>query len=280
MTDLSSSALPDYSDPPVIEVALSVQFDALAGYGSVHLGLLWQKFKNEFPDVQERPAVAHTTEQFGLRLGPRISMEAKVLSRPPVPRVWFLNSDGSELVQVQADRLIFNWRKTADNDDYPRYVSVRRKFDLALNNFRDFLRAEGLPDIQPDQGEVTYVNHFRSGSMWERHGQAERVVRLWNASPSDGFLGSPEGVRFAVTYVITEQESELGRLHVAFEPAYHLADNQPILVMTLVARGAPRGEGIEGIGRFFDIGHEWIVRGFTSLTTPEMHKVWGRRDGD
>ena len=27
---------------------------------------------------------------------------------------------------------------------------------------------------------------------------------------------------------------------------------------------------------WFDTAHEWIVRGFTDLTTDEAHKLWGR----
>jgi uncharacterized protein (TIGR04255 family) len=280
MTDRSSSALPEYSDPPVIEVALSVQFDAIMGFGIPQIGLLWQRFRNNFPNTEEQPPIPHATEEFGVRLGPRISLNAEILSQFPTPRVWFLNATGSELIQVQTDRLILNWRRTADNDEYPHYVAVRRKFDDAVGELRAFLSEEGLPDIQPDQCEVTYVNHFRSGKTWEHHGQADRVVTVWNGRPEDDLLNDPEDVRFAMKYVIAEHDSTLGRLHVAFEPAYRLVDNEPILLLTLIARGAPVGGGLSGVGRFLDIGHEWIVRGFTSLTTVEMHKVWGRRDGD
>ena len=41
--------------------------------------------------------------------------------------------------------------------------------------------------------------------------------------------------------------------------------------------GSP-GEDIEGAFLFLDIGREWIVRGFTSLTTKDMHKVWRRKN--
>jgi uncharacterized protein (TIGR04255 family) len=280
MTDVSSSVLPDYSDPPVIEVALSVQFDPIPGFGVPQIGVLWQRFRNNFPIAEEYPPIAHATEEFGVRLGPRITLNAEVLSQFPTPRVWFLNAAGSELVQIQTDRLIFNWRRMADNEEYPRYVHVRSKFDDAVRELRAFLSEEGLPDIQPDQCEVTYVNHFRSGTTWEHHGQADRVVTVWNGRPRGDLLQVPEDVRFAMRYIISEHDSVLGRLHVAFEPAYRLVDNEPMLLLTLIARGAPVGDGLSGVGRFLDIGHEWIVRGFTSLTTAEMHRIWGRRNGD
>ena len=41
----------------------------------------------------------------------------------------------------------------------------------------------------------------------------------------------------------------------------------------LTARGQI-GESFE----FFDLGRRWIVKSFAALTTPEMHKVWIRKD--
>jgi hypothetical protein len=35
--------------------------------------------------------------------------------------------------------------------------------------------------------------------------------------------------------------------------------------------------GHERIFRFFDLGRDQIVRGFTSITTPEMHQFWKRK---
>jgi len=28
---------------------------------------------------------------------------------------------------------------------------------------------------------------------------------------------------------------------------------------------------------WFDLGHEWIVKGFTDFTTEHMHEIWGRK---
>ena len=115
--------------------------------------------------------------------------------------------------------------------------------------------------------------------MWEKHGQLDEVMTVVSSDYSDAFLPKPEDIRFAARYVIPgEDGNPIGRLHTSVEPAYRSADSKPIFVLQLTARGRPVGEGIEGIFRFLDIGHEWIVRGFTSITTPRMHKIWERRD--
>jgi hypothetical protein len=61
-------------------------------------------------------------------------------------------------------------------------------------------------------------------------------------------------------------------------PAMDLKTQQPMFVLTLTARGRPIGEGIEGALAMLDIGREWIVRGFASVTTRTMHDVWRRID--
>jgi hypothetical protein len=54
------------------------------------------------------------------------------------------------------------------------------------------------------------------------------------------------------------------------------------MIMTLTARGFPirvaETSDIEAAFAFFDLGREWIVKGFKDLTTPAMHKVWGIKD--
>ncbi len=76
-----------------------------------------------------------------------------------------------------------------------------------------------------------------------------------------------------------EAEPPLGRLHVSIQPGWQKPGNAPIYVLELTARGAPIGTGVEGARSFFDVGHEWIVRGFRDLTTPHMHTIWRLTNG-
>ncbi len=83
-----------------------------------------------------------------------------------------------------------------------------------------------------------------------------------------------------IRYVIgVVGEPPLGRLHVSIQPGWRKPDNAPIYVLELTARGAPTGIGMEGAQSFFDVGHDWIVRGFRDLTTSDMHKIWRLTNG-
>jgi len=269
--------LPDFTDPPVIEVALSVQFNKILGLRTAQMGLLWSAWKDRFPKTEEHPPLESAVECFDEGPGPAQGPRIVISQAPPVPRCWFLNNSGTELLQVQQDRFVHNWRKVGEGGKYPRYERIREGFSKELNLFCEFLKREKLGELNPTQCEVTYVNHILCGSRFETHSQVERVVTVWRGEYSDTFLQKPEDVRFAARHVIPGEDGQpIGRLHISLQPAYRKTDKVPILVLTLTARGKPEGEGLEGVLAALDRGREWVVRGFASVTTPEMNEKWGR----
>lgn len=273
----SRGDLADFTNPPVIEVAVAVHFERLAELRTPHLGLFWAQLKDHFPRTEEHPPRDVTLETFGPPLPKKMSVRFE--TSPPVPRCWFLNDRGTELIQVQQDTFVHNWRKVGEDDDYPRYEYIREQFRVQLHNFRQFIARERLGKLIPNQCEITYVNHIVQGEGWERFGQVGDVVTVWGSNYSDTFLTEPEDVRFSARYVIPDSEGNpLGRLHIGLQPMYRTADAKPLLVLKLTARGRPYGEGEEGVLGFLDTGREWIVRGFASITSPRMHGIWGRRD--
>ncbi len=272
--------LPDFADPPVVEVALSVQFEPLTALRTPQLGLLWRKYRERFPKIEEHAPLDPMMERFGVARPPKPSVHFEMMRRPPVPRCWFLTDDGTELIQIQQDRLAHNWRKTSATGQrvkYVRYEHIRARFREELDHFAKFALKEGLGVLRPNQCELTYVNHLPSGLGWMHHGELASVLTLFETRYTEEFLPELEEARVGGAYVIQAADGQpLGRLRFSIDPAYRRADNKPIMVLNLVARGRPDGEGADGVMKFLDTGHEWIVRGFAALTTKEMHKIWGR----
>ena len=269
--------LPDFRNPPLVETVLSLQFQPLRGFKSVHVGLLWHQFRDTFPLIEEHPPLNVARETFGVPAPGQV--EVTIEEKPPLPRVWFLNASETELIQIQADRFIHNWRKSGKvSTPYPRYEGVRAKFRDEVRGFQQFLSDEKLGQIVINQCEVTYVNHIEPCEAWHSHGQIEGVLRAWDAR-GRVFLPEAEGGRIEQRFVIrSDSGGPLGRLHASLTPAWKVEGQSPILVLTLTARGSPIGEGIDGAFAFLDLGREWIVRGFAELTTTEMHRVWERID--
>jgi uncharacterized protein (TIGR04255 family) len=269
---------PDFEHPPVIEVALSVGFQTLTAMASAHAGLFWSTIRTKYPKTEDQPPLKVAAEQEGGNfVEPKVQLE---LMDKPQPRVWFLNESGNELVQMQHDRFIHNWRKVAEGDVYPRYEQIRETFADELAGFDRFVRDEGLGAVIPTQCEVTYVNHIHAGHGWRDHGDIDRVMSVWQRASAAAFLPGPEDVRFAARYPMRDGAGNFcGRLSASVQPARLVQDNSKIMVFTLTARGATQPAGdLRGVMPFMDMAREWIVRGFADLTTEAMHKVWGRRD--
>jgi uncharacterized protein (TIGR04255 family) len=272
-----STILPEFTNPPVVELALDVQFEILPRLRGPQLGLFWASIRDRFPVVEEQgPLSPMTAETFGRPSSQETRIELSLLDVPPVPRFWFLNQARTELVQVQPDRFIVNWRRVADDTEYPHYHQVRGRFTSEFEQFMTFVSKEGLGEVIPNQCAVTYFNHITAGRAWRGHGELDKIFTAWKVPDESSLLPEPDDVRLSARYVMTADAGEpLGRLSVELQPSFRRSDNMPIYVLTLTARGRPDGNGTEGILRFFDSGHRWASRAFIALTTQEMHDEWG-----
>jgi uncharacterized protein (TIGR04255 family) len=270
--------LPDFAAPPVVEVALSVMFESIP-LDSAHIGVLWRDhFASDFPSTADLPVLDSPIERERERSPLQPSPELQVMA--PRLRTWFLNPAGTQLVQVQHDRLAHNWRKGDTGEDYPHWEAPRMSFERELAIFERFVHEHKVGPVLVRQCEVTYVNHIVAGQGWNSHADVARVFSVWQTSPSKGFLPTMEDGRFLLRYAMRDQDGRfLGRLHASVQPVFRSSDGEetPLFLMNMTARGAPDTPDIAGAIRFLDLGREWIVQGFTEMTTPEMHVVWGRR---
>ena len=267
--------LPTFDNPPVVEVALAVQFEPIEGLGAAEMGLYWADQRTRFPSTEQHFELDTVVESFEPQA--RASLRVTSSDQPPSPRIWLLNDARTELIQIQRNKFIHNWREVPGHDKpYPRYEYIRDNFRQELRSFKAFLKKERLGRITPNQCEVTYVNHIVAGAGWETHADTDKVLTVWSGEHSDPFLPSAEDARMAFRYVMRDKHGQsVGRLNVNFQPAYSRLDHRPIFVLTLTARGEPARTNEASVMKVMDIGHEWIVRGFKSMTTQSMHDRWG-----
>jgi uncharacterized protein (TIGR04255 family) len=180
--------LPEYASPPVFEVALGVQFERLE-MRAAHLGSIWAHFRDRFPKTEEHPPLSNIVEQFGLREASPVDIEFG-LGQIPVPRCWFLSGDGTQLIQVQQDRFVQNWRKLDKPVTYPRYETLRKAFALDLKRFDQALKSENLGTPNINQCEVTYVDHIECDGVASSHSDVGKVFNVWRDDYNSPFLES------------------------------------------------------------------------------------------
>lgn len=258
---------------------MSVGFEPVQALGVVALGELYTtEYADRFPRVEQQSPLEAPIERFGrMSGGPTISLQA--LQVPPLPRLWFIDDRGTQLVQVQGNWFARNWRRTEADPDYPRYPSLRVPFREDLEKFVGYIQRNKLGDWLPNQCEVTYVNHIEPGSVWTKHGELDRVLALASRPHHDDFLPLPEAMTVSAQYVMTDADgTPVGRLYISSQPGFRRDDREPLVLLTITARGRPPTQSVDGVVSFLDVARECVVRGFAAATSPAMHEEWRRTD--
>lgn len=269
----SERTLPDYGRPPVVETLLGVQFSPLVKFSIPHFGLYWAKIREDYPNYQVLPPLGQVIEQFGAERAQQPKIGVELVSIPDV-RCWFVEKSGAMLTQVQRDRFIHNWRKLKPDDEYVHYDRIKPRFSEEWKRFCEFLDEADLGKPAINQCEMTYVNHIELGQGWVSYGELNKVVSFWSGASSGNFLPKPESVNIGARFVLPDK---MGRLHVEMQPAIRSPDGKEILQLNITARGKPESSDLDKVLEWFELGHEWIVRGFTDFTAREMHDFWRRK---
>jgi len=280
------SPRPDYDNPPVVEVALSVQFDRLEGLDTAQVGQLWvERYKDRYPRTEDNPPLDPLVEILPGQDQPGLGIALQFGNVPPLRRTWFLNEGGNRLVQIQSDRFVYNWRKEDETEKYIRYENVLEGFIREYTEFTSFIEQQGIGKLKLNQCEITYVNPLVLPGNINTHQNLDRLLTVFrpeycpNPVTGEIFLEKPESVRMALMYLMKNDEGKAyGRLHVSADPVINSRDKKAAYMLKLTCRGVLLGSGLEGIKKFFDKSREWIVHGFHCITTEDLHKEWGMKN--
>jgi uncharacterized protein (TIGR04255 family) len=267
-----SHSLPEFERPPLDEVAIGIQFEPLKSFHAAHLGRYWSRIRNRYPFTEDQPPIVPQIEAAELKPGP--SPGAFAIGAIPPIRSWFMDKSKNQLVQLQNDRFLRNWRQLEGNDTYPRYAYLIKEFRREWEGFLSFLQEEAIDAPVVNQCEITYINKLAPGTGWKDNTELAKVFSFLRAPPAQGFLPAPEFFSWDARYKLPENQ---GRLRVKMLPAFQARDLTLIFILDLTARGAPAEKTAASIFAWFDLAHEWIVRGFDEVTESEMHKAWGKK---
>ncbi len=264
------SNLPHFESPPVAEVVCGIQFDPLPDFRSTHFGAFLQTVRDDYPNTEDRAPLdeIRETEQ-----GPTPKAEIGFLEMPPLRRIFYVDRSENFLLQLQPSRFLANWRKLKEDDKYPRYATTFPRFTSGWALFRQFADEAKLGPINANQYELSYINHI------EEHDEAfpsgiEQFLPLfaWKSAQSEHFLPRPSHGMLRLAFNLPEGR---GRLHISLGHGVRPRDNKKIAVADFTARGPAKADWSD-LGSWFSLAHEWIVRGFTDLTSTKAHQIWRR----
>jgi uncharacterized protein (TIGR04255 family) len=207
-----SRELPNFEAPPLVETILGVEFARLPKFSIPHFGLYWQAIRTDYPTFSVQPPLDSQVGNTDPKPLKRSGLQIQVLNHPPV-RCWFINTDQTELVQLQPDRFIFNWRKSTGIELYPRYDQhTRPAFAREWQRFTEFTQTEKLGDPAIRQCELTYFNHIEKGQGWESFSDLPSVFPCWSGKIAVGGLSTPEVVDFGIRYLLPDVRGRYTRV--------------------------------------------------------------------
>lgn len=255
----------DYSNPPLEEVVFSVVFDRIENFPVSAFGKYWAEIADDFPKTADRP--------------PLLPEGLAIDLNNPMIRTWFISEDDRRLMQLQQDRFIYNWRRIdAEWREYPEYSSIFPEFKQKFSEFASFVERSPLEtDLKVYELELTYVNMIPFASVSDQISDLGSVLIDHRFdSNGDRFLDSPNEFKWISNFSMRDQ---LGRLTIDATSVRKAEEpNERALRLTLTCKGLPDEHESDPLAHWFDVAHEYIVKGFSDVVDDHVQRrKWGRR---
>ena len=262
---------PKFSNPPIVEFVLGVQFAPLPKLSAAHFGLLWQKLGQDiWVSPGDGPVIQDQFESFDRpRWSTQNVLAWRVEPGGTIGRFTLRHRDKDKFIQFQNSRLHLNWRKS--DRLKPSYHALVGEFKTTIATVCEFAKNNCLGEIAVNQWELTYVDAFARNEYWQTPAD-------W-ASFLPGLFGKlfpfqDDGMM--LEHRASEWSFEIGpkkaRLHVTAQPGKWGDDPQDALIVTWTTRGP--ASNLEEAFQGFELGHENAMRAFLASTDEPTKNRW------
>ena len=263
--------LPDYSFPPLNEVAMGIQFAPPKGYQQILAGEVRDLFRLNYPKAKEVQPLPPSFETFGQpqRFGGfELSMVSIVHNR-----YWFLSPNEDELIQFQSDRLLHNWRKVdGENNTYPRFENMIMKFEKELRVFEEYIVKLPQSTLDINQCELSYINHVHYTDV---NGPGKSVDDWINILNFQMINTESFALKFS-EQILDSIGKPCGRLICEIVSILN-QKHEPVISLNITVRGEPETPNIAAALNFITKGRESIVLCFDKITSEFAHQQWGKK---
>ena len=256
-----------FKKPPVDEVVVSTYFNPpLSDLRSEHIGLFWGKIKRDFPVVSQQPPVM--IQQSPVEMVQSINADEPF----PMPRYWIVSEDETELIQIQKNAFMFNWRRR--NDEYPRFHrSIKPAFDGYYGLFSEFVRTEiNMTEPLIDLCELTYINVLERCEYWTGPQDTEKVIPAFSILAPGVDPSEPSGFVCNYGYRVSDDLY----LNIGLRNGVRIGQTEvAVLVFEIKASGRLGQVAKSGVDAWFERAHDTIFRCFLSITSKDIqNRYW------
>lgn len=257
---MTQAEWPSYDEPPLVESVAAIEFAPIPHFGLSVLSQLHDLWLPKYPIVSEQPILQPTRPALQ---GPGFSFEFGLV--PSQTRIWMASPDQQNLVQIQHDRLILNWRRLdASAASYPGFSSLRDNFAELIEQF-----VQAVGEVSPLVTEWSYVNAIDPTVV-----VGSSAFAVWN-EPVLAEETTPVLTRFQHVRAFNVVGGS-GQLDMVVEPLGP-ADTGPVnLSISARCFHHPDTTLPEALDRL-SAAHRMARHAFDGVTTPEIRKYWGEQ---
>jgi len=257
---MAERKIPSYKEPPVTEVAVGVTLPVLP-LQTRHIGEFWTEIRKDYPITEDVAPIPS-----GVFSRP---IEVTLLQMPPLRRVFMKTENQEYILQIQEGRFLTNWRKHPAEAPYPRYTAVLARFLKSWESYAEFLKRNELTISEPTGYELTYVNELEAPSDADINALVKSLD--WKGlQPTEILTQPPQMANISWSFLLPESK---GTMNVSVNRSER--PQGPAAALLVLSCVGPSSAGYS-LREWFDTAREWIVRGFTDLTTDEAHRIWKR----
>lgn len=243
----------EFSDAPIIEVVCGAQFDGIV-FDQQFVFEVYEKIKKDFPIIQQNPPINSVIEKID---APNINKALAGFH----PRTFFINKDNNKLIQIQPDKVFFNWRKTNNEEQYPHFENVFQEFKKTFNML---LKGANASD-KLNQFELTYYDHILLSKFDKDDYNPIGILNLISLE------GQVKSLDLKMSFPVIEAG---GNITLVLRSATRNTDQEKLLILESTCRGFKSDSSIE---KWFDVAHNRLLSNFKNITTEEAKTVWGKK---
>lgn len=240
------------SNAPVVEVVIGVQLNAHP-LDSHFIYNFYEEIKEQYPLTTYNPPLP-IIFQDGLRgfTGELAQFDV---------RTFFISLNRDKLVQIQSNKILFNWRKTDNESEYPHFKNVLEKFMEIFNKIQQ--KRHLFQFI--NQLEVTYFDHFYLEDFNINNFNPQPILNIFNINRDISNL----------EYLITYPQKELkAEVIVDIKSGINNENQKKLFSMETTCRGFNSEIPLE---IWFDKAHKELLDIFWETTTETAKQKWGHK---
>lgn len=250
-----------FQNPPINELIITTYFNPpVSNLRNEHVGIFWSQIKEQFPKSSQQIPIGGA-EQI-------IDVNNEIFS---MPRYWFISEDEINLLQIQKNAFMLNWRR--HEADYPRFnTRLKPFFDKYFSMFYEFIRKHiDASELTIDLCQLTYINVIKRCEFWSGPNDTQHVIPSFSV-PDPG-VAFQDTTAFNCNYIFDVPPDlqlvvKIRNVVVSPEPN----KSEPVLIMEIQANGRLGRVNKLQTDPWFDRAHEAINECFIGMTNTEIQR--------